>query len=70
MIALKWTVVKGYWKALLMGTASLGNAKINDILRVVHIDIVNVWNLENPVESRTIHVNVWHLHPYRNRFCT
>ncbi|KAF8329614.1 hypothetical protein F5887DRAFT_998336 [Amanita rubescens] len=54
-----WTVMKGYWKALLMGTG-FGNTKINDILRVVHIDIVNVWNLENPknpVESRKTHVN-------------
>jgi len=50
---------KRYWKALLMGTG-FGNTKINDILRVVHIDIVNVWNLENPknpVESRKTHVN-------------
>ena len=70
MIVLKRTVVKEYWKALLMGTG-LGNTKINDVLRVVHIDIVNVWNLENPknpVESRKNHVNVCRIHPYRHHF--
>ena len=69
-IVLIWYCDEEYWKALLTGT-SLGSTKINDILRVVHVDIVKVWNLENPKNPRRSkmdhHVNVWLLHPYRNR---